>query len=444
MCIRMEKKGRFDILKLLKSGAVLLLLAALFAGCGHKAGDSNGGGVIDSGGGDFQFADHDEVIQSTNKVWQELTSSRSPIFVAYEKLENTKDKTGEQAYIFAMLRKILWGEQQPPKDFQMSANGEFPETRLNQLSSKSIHFEENEFCQAGQAHKMASVSRFDFSGDVCVSIRAMKISPTSSSKFDIMALLVHEIAHLAGYKSEVDANRIQRFFLKHAAVFYKMDGMTAKGMIAGEVSYLARTWYDCILSYADPIDTDYMTAVKERKAYLNRLMILLPDAALNEELHIAHPELYGATKQKFQDALDKIMDFQLHWMGCDCTHATGKEAFAKGKLSNFEQKPQPWNMQLLNDIRAMLLAQLDLESAIDKYLFGDEVPTKSGLRTSMDIEADRALIIKQTQPEVLEHEMKVKDSKTRLMPSHEMRDRLNKVKENESPFHDQEGLVRDI
>ena len=408
----MQTPDLFDIFSALKKPLALFLLLALVSACacttqktgttgnvgsgigtagggvyigGHGNGGSGSGGGIDPGGGKFINSSRDEVIKIVNGVWEELTSSGSgnPVLVAYLKLKNTENKSSEQTHILEMLNKILWNNEKAPDSFLLNSKGEFPETRLKELKTKRPQFEENKLCNEGEDDSMMSVTRFDFSGDICVNLKGMMASSTSSSKFDVMALLVHELGHLAGYQhvsgdeSQDDLKRIQRFFLKNAAILYRMDGLTAKGNYANEVSYLARIWYYSALTFDSPIDVEYIGGLKHAKEYYDRLIIQLPDPVLNAELHVAQPDLYANAKQKLEDVLDKTIDFTLHWYGCECDHTATK---ASQPLANLNNKPQPWNEKFLNDLRQILLARLDAEQAVNEYFFGNAIPTKK--RTS--------------------------------------------------------------
>jgi hypothetical protein len=384
---------------------------------GHGNGGEGGtGGGADPGGGKFVSSSKDEIENIVNSVWAEVTSFgvSNPILIAYDKLQFSDQKSPEQEHIFEMLKKILWGDADAPKHFNLDEEQDFNKTRLALLKGRKIKFSDTGHCDGDQDDTLMAVTSFSFDGEICVNVEAMKLSTTSSSKFDVMALIVHEIGHLAGYRhlpkdeTRDDLKRIQRFFLKYAAIFYRMDGSTSKGNFAMDVSFEGKLW-SMLLDTSHQIDQSQISSLATAFMRYQLLIDRLPNPALEPELHIARPELYSETKLKMENVIKRFQKFLRTWFGYNTDPGPKYDPNLEITIENLDGKTQSWNQKLLNDMREILWARLDAELAVNNFLFGDTIPTASGLRSSEEINADREEIRKDTDPSVLKRPQEAMD-----------------------------------
>jgi hypothetical protein len=368
-------------------------LLSLIVACTHSSSTNTptpaattqqDGGVLDGGGGDFMYNTREEVVQTLNDVWAQLTISRpdNPILVTYLNLTEAAP-TIEDRYVLKMLVQILSIKPNQRPFVRDDTPDRFEELELSKyLKDKHLKLLEKDRCEGPDDHKyMASVTKLDRGGEICVSLGALENSPTGSLKFDLLALMVHEIAHLNGYRED-DARRIQRYFLVHMPQILRLDGKQTMIWVSTGVWKKARGWRN--LTVYPNFTESYLRTAEMLAENIQDLTLQLPIPYWGDNILIAKPELYEETRLKCLAVAGSIGDFV--------------EGLGFGLKNKKTLKVTPED---LARIRKISLSMLDLTGRVNNYLYGDGPIPDQVKETQTELDKDRQVLLRATDPKVL-------------------------------------------
>lgn len=332
----------------------------------------------------------EEVISTVGEAWADLTRARldNPLVAAQLQLEENLD----DEEIYQMLVKITSYKGKLEDYINSHEPGELATIKdtesLAALRAKTIHFQERGPCVGRwHAEAAASVTKLNMSGEVCVSISKLEVMPTASLRFDVLALLIHEMAHLNGY-DEVQAQKIQLYFLKNITRLLRADGSATRERLFARYDDLVTRCWGYLVRY-DNIDQDYINqTVIIWGTSLNaiRREILDPYASLD---HPAHPELYNEFSKsvKSAESLSIFRYWSDHKSLLSSSVAVTPEALA--------------------DMREAILSALQSERVLAMYFFGEKSERKGFNKTLQEtyqrIVDEEKKAVQFTDPSTLSH-----------------------------------------
>lgn len=369
-----------------KPACQILIAAAIavsLAACGKKR--NNGGGTLDGGGGDPVLATREQVVKAVNDSWSLLTKTTpaNPLISAEYvladllwpitgKLDTNDPEIREAQKAHAMLAKIF---SLPPDRRIGFPRPKFP--NIEQLGKKRLQMLEKGLC-SGSAHKAttASVTKLSMEGEICVSIDGLQRLATASLSHAVLALLVHEIAHLVGY-DEDDAKFLENYFIKNIDKILRKDGAGARASYRDAVDRLSGLK---LIRY-DFLDGQFMAALRVQLEMTAFLSVAMRGAA-EDEINVAQPEMEEKAHAALSEALSMLIVMDTWWI-----------------KNNSNWKPIPVTKEHLEKIREIALALLNARQLLTEYLgfnsddFPDEI--KAGWPK------EREALIKYTDPKAL-------------------------------------------
>ncbi len=363
-----------------------------------KGRDNRGGGVVDGGGGgDFVFSSQEEVNSAVDKAWQMFTDDgltnimlKALTVFTVKELEQTVLKDGSAlTEKETQVQKILMKALNLPRpkragDESLFVNPNEP-LDIQYLKQKKLNLPANELCSGPHDHKyLASVSKLNREGEVCISIHGLMRHPTGSLKTDVLALIAHEIAHLNGF-GENEARLVQKHFLTHMQKILRKDGETARLQILHAFkNKLIYRWPE-LVTY-EVVDEAYLKGVVQLSAlffatFMERPMVaadglLFKFSRLSDDVEIAKPEMEGQLRQTIQALYHRTLEFA----------DPLAEAYSRGER-------QQLTPQQMKDVSAIASAMIDLYKQAELYLRGKNL--------DIWIDKEREWIAKATAPETL-------------------------------------------
>lgn len=375
---------------LLISQVTVALLMGSLAGC-SRGGKKGGGGGVDGGGGDFIVFTQEEVEKAVNEAWNELIagSPRNPLVAAYYNLY-AFDHNADETRVFKILQKILGNGQPVPSRSSLSysmenrkdKSFEEPLALTGLMKPKILKLVQDGLCN-GPAHKsfLASVSRLDLSGEICISIFGLMRRATPFIKYDILALLAHEIAHLYGYDEE-DARVLQKYLIANMSHITGNDSYFKRLELSRQFrEEFSRNW-GLVVFYEGYDGNAPKRLAKFGWHLVDVVNRYLADPQKDDNLHVSRPNDYSAIKEqifnlrKEVDSLaEKIFVAQL-----------------ENKIVNISNEDRI-------SFRRMALQFIELEEKVYNYYFGHKWPERNkAVRTKEQLQAQRALILMATDP----------------------------------------------
>jgi hypothetical protein len=345
---RTQPVPRSPLKTAIRIGFAIALAISISACKGRKKDD---GGVVDGGGGgDVIYNSREDALTAVDQAWRLMISHTpaNPIFHAYQQLRKKHIKerlSKDDEAIYVLLVKMLSGPEKIPS--APSNSVDFNLTNLNYLSEKKLRLLEDDLCSGPGDHKfMASVTKLDRSGEICVSIKALMRLPSGNLKPDLIALFAHEIAHLNG-ADEPAARQIQKFFISSISQLLRQstDELKAEKLATFRDNILLQ-WLGLIPENYDRFVKAHRQTAFDISHGLARLEV--PDPYVGQELHIARPELFLTVKKKAA----KLSSYYY--------------ALAVGTLID----NQPINDKELRKLRRLGLELVDVANDWNLYLIG--------------------------------------------------------------------------
>ncbi len=162
----------------------------------------NGGGVIDTSGGDPDYIDE----ESLDALIEALPSTIKAVFRRLDlflKVDSGIDFS-RQSYLTEAL-KLLKGSFLQRRDSRTEKEDIFALMEQNKIKITRQDLP----CKVGDDHKTATI---DTQGNICLDRRKLLSLPKLGFEQQFVSLIIHEIAHYYGF-GESDADIIQRFFI---------------------------------------------------------------------------------------------------------------------------------------------------------------------------------------------------------------------------------------
>ncbi len=328
---------------------IFALSLILVSGCNRGGQKGKGGGGVDGGGGgDFIYNTREEVLATVEQTWRLMATqtAANPILHAYNRIANPQHMSTEDELIYLTLEKMLSGPDEIPGS--PSSSEDFQFKNMAYLSTKKLNIVENGLCSGPGDHKfLASVTKLDRSGEICVSLQGLMKLPTGNLRRDLVALFAHEIAHLNG-ADEPTARAVQRYFIKTMAKLLRESSDEVKEKLMGDFRS------DVVLQWLGLLPKNYDRFDSANAATANRIAhglanLQVPDPYVGPDLNIVQPELYLQIKKK-KNRLSSYFS-----------------ALFEGTLSN---RTDSLNEKDLRKLRRLGLELVDLTNDFNLYLFG--------------------------------------------------------------------------
>ncbi|MGE4132725.1 MAG: hypothetical protein AB7F86_13865, partial [Bdellovibrionales bacterium] len=340
-----------------------------------------GGGVVDGGGGgELRLHNREEALKEIESAWKLLTETRpdNPLQVGAEYLEwkvyaaratwyRGKPLTKEESGVLQILVKMYHdngGWRPAERGF-----GKYSNTPLTEnLRGKKINFLEEGLCK-GPSHseRIASVSKLDLTGELCVSLPAVQKMPYAGvTSTPLIALLIHEIAHLYGYGEE-DAQLIQDFYLRNMKTIMGFRVEERKRKIAASVDRNVQK-VRSVLRH-DDIGDIHLDAYQGLANDFASIRESIPAPYTLESLPKNDPDQY----EKIYRASDDL--------------AEGFAAMAKDLARERRKKKRdvPLTRAISARLLELALGAVELHKQVNLYLFADENPMEMAAN-ELDVE----------------------------------------------------------
>ncbi len=345
---------------------VLVLLAS--TACSAKKGKS--GGVVDGGGGgDLRLHSREEAIKEIQNAWSLLVTTRpdNPIQVAAGFLNwriyaaratwnRGEPLTDQESQIRDMLIEMLGSGGNRPAE---QAFGRYVDTKLSKnLKDKKLKLIEAGLCK-GPSHSghIASVSKLDFTGEVCVSIREVQKMPYSGvTSTPLIALLIHEIAHLHGH-DETRSALIQDFFLRNMPAIMGYRDEQKKSKISAQADFKIRGIREFLYIYK--LDANYVRGLQRLASEMRAIQDSLPE-----------PYSVGSLPEHSPEKFEKLYR-EIGQIGA------GYNSLAESvnaRLKRNKNRPPPKDAATLARVRELALRSVQFLDSLNLYLFGSKDP----------------------------------------------------------------------
>ncbi len=338
------------------------------AGCQPKR-SKGGGGVDGGGGGEFVYQSKEDVVKAVDEVWAQITVRNfdNPIGYAWNSLlqkSKISDLTREEARAFFILDRIFSNGPPSWKKENMIKDTEY-------IWKRPPHLEMDGLCSGPHDKKyLASVTKLDRSGEICISVHGLMRTPAGSLHHDLIGLFIHEAAHLNGF-DEQDAQLIQKYILKNVLRILLLNGDEERHSYAQNFwKEKTRFWPILLpLTHRAPIDLAYVRRVASFANIYDRERI-------PEFLHrrAARPEL--------RDSLDSHKSLLV-----DDIRAYAEDIYTELKAERTELLPRH-----LRQVRRLAMKLLEADRMLRLYLFHDSSSIPYQSRDAKDLTNEQHMI----------------------------------------------------
>lgn len=368
--------------------ASVLISVPLLLGCQQPVGKGahpkgptpqGKGGVVDGGGGgDFIYNSREAVVEAIKSTWDDVISwsGQNPVYIARNLAEKIEPKDRQEELAHQILDSIF-GD----KDGKY-VPGESLSENTKYIREKKLRIELEGYCSGPHDQRfMASVTRLDRQGEMCISAYALMRLPTSNVKYDLIGLFVHEAAHLNGF-DEDSARTVQQFVLKNLPRIFNHDHSDARHAFLLRIYFLElKTWPD-LINY-DVIDENYVRRVAELAKRIGELyQINLIDAYLRR--YAEHADYENLIRERVSSVKSNIFDF------------------ARALHLRLGQRV---TAQDLRSMRQLSLSILEIADHYSYLLFGPKVlrPIEGmfGGEVNINYDEEKEIVSKATRPETL-------------------------------------------
>lgn len=209
--------------KLLPFWSILILIAA---GCAKTAKPSKGG--EDAGAGNSVTSTAEEVEAAIKEVWELSISEDSKflnaLFNSTKSLSASELGINKEAFSRAkIVLETVFLESLTEAELKEADEYNKPRRKPRAqrvLAQSKLELLKNGPCAAAKNHNGdASVSAFATGARICYSVQNLMRYPKSSLRLEVIALLVHELAHINGFQED-DAILAQKAIVARASMYF--------------------------------------------------------------------------------------------------------------------------------------------------------------------------------------------------------------------------------